>query len=389
MINTAILGSRMHYAVPKTFYRAGLLNQHYTDFSIPAEKTQLYSTFSPKFASRNCSLPSSHLITYTALSFKARFKRYFGKNTDITRNILSTEINKNFTELCIKSGILDTEVIYAMKGAALEIFQKSAHNLKILEQALVTKNTEIQNIRTYLEKYSIDDNGWNSSQYEMIHQRNIEEIKLADIIIAPSQFVKNDVLKYVPNANIKVVPYGVDIKRSPVDSIKSSNKTILTVGEVGLRKGSMIVWAAARKYPQLRFEMVGPINLPKKLLALKPENVILFGSVAKNKVIQHFQSCGAFLLPSLAEGSATVIYEALACGVPVICSEQCGSVINHKEDGWLFDISDFDNMCLGIEAFMNPETKHEISNNALMRSHEYTVKKYGERLLAHIGKKKS
>lgn len=386
MINTAILGSRMHYAVPKTFYSAGLLDQHYTDFAIPEEKTQFYSTFSPKFASRNCGLPSSRLITHTALSFKARIKRHFAKNTDLIRNILSTEINKNFTELCIKSGILDTEVIYAMKGAALEIFQKSTQNLKVLEQALVTKNTEIKNIQAYIDKYSIDDDQWDHPQYEIIHQRNIEEIKLADIIIAPSQFVKNDVLKYVPNADVRVVPYGVDIKRSPVDSIQSSNKTILTVGEVGLRKGSMIVWAAARKYPHLKFEMVGPINLPDKLLALKPDNVTLFGSVAKSRVIQHFQSCGAFLLPSLAEGSATVIYEALACGVPVICSEQCGSVINHQVNGWLFDVSDFDNMCLGIEAFTNPETKREISKRALMLSHEYTVKKYGERLLVQIGK---
>ncbi len=49
---------------------------------------------------------------------------------------------------------------------------------------------------------------------------------------------------------------------------------------------------------------------------------------------------GCVLLPSLCEGSATAVYEALAAGLPVICTPNTGSVVRHGIDGYIVPIRD-------------------------------------------------
>src|SRR5476651_1578591 len=92
---------------------------------------------------------------------------------------------------------------------------------------------------------------------------------------------------------------------------------VLTVGAVGLHKGSPYVLAAAR---QLRhgatFRMVGQIKGRPAAVAQLRVAVELCGPVPRSEMLAHFQWADVFLLPSLCEGSATVAYEALACGLP-------------------------------------------------------------------------
>ena len=57
------------------------------------------------------------------------------------------------------------------------------------------------------------------------------------------------------------------------------------------------------------------------------------GQVARNKIADEFAKADLFVLPSLAEGSATVTYEALALGIPVITTRAAGSPVRDGVDG--------------------------------------------------------
>jgi len=51
------------------------------------------------------------------------------------------------------------------------------------------------------------------------------------------------------------------------------------------------------------------------------------GRVPRDRIHEEFQTADLFVLPTLAEGSAEVTYEALAAGLPVITTKSAGSVV--------------------------------------------------------------
>jgi len=57
------------------------------------------------------------------------------------------------------------------------------------------------------------------------------------------------------------------------------------------------------------------------------------------------------VLPSICEGSATVTYEALASGVPVICTPKTGSMVRHGVDGNIVPIRNPEAIAQSIENY--------------------------------------
>ncbi|MBA7664368.1 GDP-mannose-dependent alpha-(1-6)-phosphatidylinositol monomannoside mannosyltransferase [subsurface metagenome] len=54
--------------------------------------------------------------------------------------------------------------------------------------------------------------------------------------------------------------------------------------------------------------------------------VILTGYVPDNKLVDYYNLCDVFVMPSKKEGFGIVFLEALACGKPVIAGNKDGSV---------------------------------------------------------------
>jgi glycosyltransferase involved in cell wall biosynthesis len=92
-----------------------------------------------------------------------------------------------------------------------------------------------------------------------------------------------------------------------------------------------------------------------------------------------------FLLPSICEGSATVVYEALAAGLPVICTPNTGSVIRAGYEGFIVPIRNSSAIVEKLERFMKEESLLvDMGQRALERAKEFTLAKYGQRLVGTI-----
>jgi glycosyltransferase involved in cell wall biosynthesis len=100
---------------------------------------------------------------------------------------------------------------------------------------------------------------------------------------------------------------------------------------------------------------------------------------------QHYAWADVFLLPSICEGSATACYEALAAGVPVITTENAGSVVRDGIDGFIVPIRDAGAIVERLEMLhRDRELLESMARGALQRASEFTVEKYGDRLIAAL-----
>jgi glycosyltransferase involved in cell wall biosynthesis len=116
--------------------------------------------------------------------------------------------------------------------------------------------------------------------------------------------------------------------------------------------------------------------------SLLADNVELTGAIPRSEIIGPYTWADVFLLPSICEGSATVIYEALAAGIPVICTANAGSVVRDGIEGFIVPIRDHQAIIDKVELLAtNPELRYEMSKNAKVRASEFTLDRYGQRLL--------
>jgi glycosyltransferase involved in cell wall biosynthesis len=223
------------------------------------------------------------------------------------------------------------------------------------------------------------------SQIESGRDRDRRKYQLADLILVPSDFVRRAVLELgAAPERVKHVTYGVDEswlddRATPIPG------RVLFVGSVGLPKGSHYLAQAsrllARRGVSVDVRAVGPCepNVGHVPLFQGPRYV---GQVPRSEIKREFLAADVFVLPSIAEGSALVTYEALACGVPVIATPNCGSVVRDGVDGFIVPIRNAEALADAIERIVSDRTlRATLSANARERAKEFTWAWYGERLI--------
>ena len=94
-----------------------------------------------------------------------------------------------------------------------------------------------------------------------------------------------------------------------------------------------------------------------------------------------------FVLPTLCDSFALVQLEAMACGVPVITTPNCGSVVRDGVDGFIVPIRDADAIADKVELLLTDRAlRQRMGRNARARAREFTWGRYGERLLGALNR---
>jgi glycosyltransferase involved in cell wall biosynthesis len=232
--------------------------------------------------------------------------------------------------------------IYAWNTAALELFQayKGKKHL-VLEQCIVPFRIEHQLLEQERSKFPI----WEEQPPETLiaHQymeREEKELELADVILSPSTFVTESLVKVNPDwaSKIRLVPYGVRQTETIIESKPWKEPMhILFVGKVNLRKGvPYIIEAAIHLKGKAVFKIVGDYSdLSPAIIEEARKHVELIGAVNRDQVSDYYRWADIFLLPSICEGSATVTYEAMQFGLPMLVTPNTGSLIRDGYGGFI------------------------------------------------------
>ena len=143
-----------------------------------------------------------------------------------------------------------------------------------------------------------------------------------------------------PPEKIKVVNYGYDphlFKMERPTRIIDPRKPInfLFAGEIGPRKGAAYLLQAIANLPEDQFKLtlVGNLAIPETTFKRFSKRVTHHPQVARSKMPAFFKEADCFIFPSLFEGSALVLYEAIASGLGIIQSSQSGAGIQNGRNG--------------------------------------------------------
>jgi glycosyltransferase involved in cell wall biosynthesis len=215
---------------------------------------------------------------------------------------------------------------------------------------------------------------------DVYFERLAAEWKRASIVVVNSEWCRAALIQQgVPAEKLRVLPLAYDVPplSNPTET-RSRVKTVLWLGQVVLRKGIQYLMAAARLLPtdRLRFVVAGPIGIATEALRSAPSNMSFIGPITRDRASELYRSAHLFVFPTLSDG-----FEAMAHGLPVISTRNCGEVVEHGVNGLFVPPRNAEALAEAIceVAFDGPRLE-SMSAAALETSRRFSIQVLSERL---------
>ena len=150
------------------------------------------------------------------------------------------------------------------------------------------------------------------------------------------------------NKNTFLIPYNINCKDFKKQKSKKNEINILYVGQLIDRKGINEILESFKKLDikiaeKIHVTFVGSGLLQKKILNFKNENKIpkinLYSFLSRKKLANIYSRNNIFLFPSSYDGWGVAASEAMASGMALIISKNCGisELIINKKNGIMID----------------------------------------------------
>lgn len=385
------VGARLHYGVPAAYARHGALTALYTD--AVADKGVL------RLGRRLWPQPLRPRVV----------RRLLGRTlpADIPPNVVETAAGWTLLERAALSVRLQSEAVtsthqrlrdrlmaadfrganclYSVDNGDLSLLRAAKdRGLKVIYEQIINPS-----VGRILREERNRHPGVEPQDSDELVERGIaidkQVFALADAVVCASDFVRDDIRAVGSEVgNVHVVPYGIEegwlaAPSSPVPG------QVLFVGTIGLRKGVHHLAEATRSLRargvRCDVRVIGPMTAghARHPMFSGPEYL---GQVPRSEIRRHFANADVFVLPTLAESFGLVHLEAMAMGVPVITTPNCGSVVRDGVDGFIVPIRDPAALAERIEQLVTDRSLRErMSSNARARAAEFTWSRFSELLM--------
>jgi glycosyltransferase involved in cell wall biosynthesis len=288
---------------------------------------------------------------------KLKLKKYF--------YFIFFYLNKYFEYFASKKvDYKNSDILVGWSGFSYKAFQKSKNYnvIKILERGSshIQFQSEIllEEHKRFNIKYKLGD--------EEINQE-LKEYGLADYISIPSTFVKKTFLqKGFDEKKLLLTRYGVNLNSFYPKEKKDNIFRFIYVGGLSVRKG---LWYTLKAFNELNLPnseliLVGTIDenfLPILQEFTSNKKIKIFNHISQIKLVEFYNISDVFVISSVEDGFAMVIPQALACGLPVICSENSGGseLIANGINGYVVPIRNIDELKKKMN-FLYEDKKHYI-----------------------------
>jgi len=166
-------------------------------------------------------------------------------------------------------------------------------------------------------------------------------VRRADHVLAVSERTKRDLVELygTPPEKVTVTPNGVDAAFFPERPRPDEHAAyLLFVGAIQRRKDPLAALAAAREVG-LPLVVAGPEKEPELARELRDGGADLRGYVSTPDLADLYRRAAALVFPSRYEGFGLPALEAMACGTPVVATDEpalrevAGDAAVYAEDG--------------------------------------------------------
>ncbi len=397
------LGAREHYVVARCLAKSGLLACLATDYwsSLGPPKGRLFRHF-PKVilsAMARChpELSGDKVVCFPSVALFHYGTVLFGAATKYDT------IAKLFSRY-LQSLAVPHSVFFGYSYESLETLRHERRNgvFTILCQtdpgAAHYKMVKEEQAK-WPEYVKTKDSFWSRQRFERLR----EEWEIADVIVVNSEWTRDSIIAEGAQASkIEILPLAYEPEgrgrggegngRGTVVSEQwsvNSPLRVLYLGNVALAKGVQYLVEAARLLANqpVQFFVGGSIYISSSIIQSGPKNIRWLGRIPRSQTGEVYSDCDIFVFPTLSDGFGLTQLEALAHGLPVITTPNCGRVVEDRVSGFIVPPRDPRALAEAILRFVrNPELARTMAPRCHEAVKAFSVDVYGRRLLAIIKK---
>lgn len=289
---------------------------------------------------------------------------------------------------------LPLRAVYAYDGGALQSFRVArSMELKTIYE-LPTAHTRFKS-EFFAEEAELQPAFAGTFQKALVDpewlRRKDEELELADQVIVPSSYVQSTLPASVPAGKVRIIPYGappMPAEPSRFRSRRGGKLRVLFVGTLSQGKGISYLLDAIKKVESaVEFTMIGVRVGSCRPLDEALQRYRWRSSVPHSDVLDAMSQHDVLAFPTLSEGFALVILEAMSRGMTVVTTPHSGAVgiIRDGREGFIVPIRSSDALAekLGLLAG-DRDLLEAMSKAAIERAGECTWEKYRELLASTV-----
>lgn len=277
----------------------------------------------------------------------------------------------------------ETDLLISFTTAYSQILKSHSIGAKtIIMRASSHPNTQYKILKQEYIEFGIKE----EPIHPLLYTSMMKSLQETDYTLIPSNFVHNSFIenRYQEDKIIQI-PFGVDIdKYTQQPTPEHDGLNVLFIGDNWIRKGLYYAEKA-----------VSELNNPDITIHVRC-NAPRFGNVKYDHINRLdfvpnlsdlYKDIDVFILPSLEEGMALVVLEAMAMGKPVIITPNCGynEIIEDGREGFIIPIRDTESITEKLTYFHdNKPEVNKMGRNARKTSEKYTWKRYQDTLIKTV-----
>lgn len=257
------------------------------------------------------------------------------------------------------------------KGGRCVLRQVNAHGA-IVQKVLTTQ----------LQKYPEQSTNYSRllmAGVEEVTRRKIEEYRLADLIVVNSSYVRETFLvSGVERSKVVAIPTGCpDIVCFHRNDMRQGQRVrFLFAGSLSLRKGIQYLLEAWHKlHVGSTAELWLAGDNSTSSVNIQGPDVRYLGHLSRAQLKQRMEEADVFVLPSLCEGLAHSVLEALSCGLPIITTHESGaSGFISSHNGFVVPSADAEALAAAMHyCIENPSLLGSMGEESLRIATSWTV----------------
>lgn len=176
-------------------------------------------------------------------------------------------------------------------------------------------------------------------------------------VVANSKGLREEALHTLPSLKAEIITNGIDLERyrsSPTQTLAKGVLRVVSVGRLAHHKGQALLIKALSGQKDVELVLVGDGPQRDEFSALAREckvDVRFTGKVDHNEVKSYLFDSDLFVLPSLNEGMSNAVLEAMACGLPIVCTNVGGAEELVKGNGFVVAKNDVSALTRAINQY--------------------------------------